>query len=52
MHYETWLTEDPDFAAKMIEEMNRIMEEKGKIGRVAPMQRCKWYTLDLGISEL
>ena len=52
MHYETWLTEDPDFAAKMIEEMNRIMEEKGQIGRVAPMQRCKWYTLDLGISEL
>lgn len=52
MHYETWLTEDPQFAAQMIEDMNRIMEEKGKIGRVAPMERCKWYTLDLGISEL
>lgn len=52
MHYETWLTEDPDFAAKMIDDMNRIMKEKGKIGRVAPMQRGKWYTLDLGISEM
>lgn len=52
MHYETWLTEDPEFATKMIDDMNRIMKEKGKIGRVAPMQRCKWYTLDLGISEM
>lgn len=52
MHYETWLTDDPGFAAGMIRDMNRIMEEKGKIGRVAPMQRGKWYTLDLGISEL
>lgn len=52
MHYETWLTEDPAFAEKMIEEMNRILQEKGKIGRVAPMQRGKWYTLDLGISEM
>lgn len=52
MHYETWLTEDPAFAAGMIEDMNRMMKEKGKLGRVAPMQRCKWYTLDLGISEM
>ena len=51
MHYETWLTEDPEFAAKMIADMNRIMEEKGKIGRVAPMIRGKWYTLDLSIRE-
>lgn len=52
MHYETWLTEDPEFAQKMIEDMNRIMEEKGKLGRVAPMVRGKWYMLDLGITEV
>lgn len=52
MHYETWLTEDPAFAADMIDTMNRMMEQQGKIGRVAAMQRGKWYTLDLGISEL
>ena len=51
MHYETWLTKDPEFAAKMITDMNRIMEEKGKCGRVAPMERGKWYTLDLQINE-
>ena len=51
MHYETWLTEDPGFAQKMIEDMNRIMAEKGKVGRVAPMVRGKWYTLDLSITE-
>lgn len=52
MHYETWLTDDPEFAQKMITDMNRIMEEKGKIGRVAPMVRGKWYTLNLAISEV
>ena len=52
MHYETWLTEDPAFAEKMIADMNRIMEEKGKLGRVAPMARGKWYTLDLAITEV
>ena len=49
MHYETWLTQDPEFAAKMITDMNRIMEEKGKLGRVAPMERGKWYGLHIGI---
>ena len=49
MHYETWLTEDPEFAKNMIHDMNRIMEEKGKVGRVAPMIRGKWYTVHLSI---
>ncbi len=51
MHYETWLTKDPEFAYRMIEDMNRIMAEKGKVGRVAAMERGKWYTLDLSINE-
>lgn len=51
MHYETWLTKDPEFARNMISDMNRIMAEKGKVGRVAPMVRGKWYTLDLAINE-
>ena len=51
MHYETWLTDDPEFAAKVNDDMNKIMEEKGAVGRVAPMVRGKWYTLDLGINE-
>ena len=52
MHYETWLTQDPAFAQRMISDMNRIMAEKGKLGRVAPMERGKWYTLNIGIREL
>lgn len=51
MHYETWLTEDPAFAQKMIDDMNRIMGEKGMMGRVAGMERGKWYTLDLAVTE-
>ena len=49
MHYETWLTEDPAFAKNMLTDMNRILEEKGKVGRVAGMRRGKWYSLDLSI---
>ena len=52
MHYETWLTKDPEFTENMIADMNRIMIEKGLSGRVAPMIRGKWYTLDLSINEL
>ncbi|GAA6295712.1 hypothetical protein F220043C3_41460 [Enterocloster asparagiformis] len=52
MHYETWLTEDPEFAEKVLTNMNRIMEDQGKIGRIAPMIRGKWYTLDLAITEV
>lgn len=52
MHYETWLTEDPEFARKMIDDMNRIMEEQGRIGRVAPMTRGTWYTLNLTVTEV
>lgn len=51
MHYETWLTEDPEFAQKMIDDMNHILEEEGAVGRVAPMERGKWYSLDLMITE-
>lgn len=51
MHYETWLTQDPEFAEKMISDMNQIMEQKNKVGRVAPMIRGKWYTLNLSIVE-
>lgn len=51
MHYETWLTEDPEFAHKMITDMNEILARENKIGRVAGMERGKWYTLDLMINE-
>ena len=51
MHYETWLTEDPEFAASVHEDMNKVMIEKNLVGRVAPMERGKWYTLDLSINE-
>ena len=51
MHYEQWLTRDPEFTAKLFEDMNRIMEEKGMTGRVAPLERGKWYSLNLSITE-
>ena len=51
MHYETWLTDEPEFAGEMFSYMNKAMEEKGKIGRVAPMVRGKWYTLDISVVE-
>ena len=37
------------FAEKMLSDMNRILDEKGCTGRVAAMQRGKWYSLDLSI---
>jgi len=51
MHYETWLTEDPEFAQKMIDDMNDILQKEGRVGRVAGMERGKWYSLDLMICE-
>ncbi|MBQ9047316.1 MAG: MBL fold metallo-hydrolase [Solobacterium sp.] len=52
MHYETWLTEDPEFAEKVFRDMNRILEEKGCVGRVAPMERGRWYSLNLSITSI
>ena len=52
MHYETWLTEDPEFAQKMITDMNRILKDKGKVCQVAPMERGVWYTLNLSIATI
>lgn len=52
MHYETWLTDRPEFAADVFRDMNRIMEENGRVGRVAPMERGKWYSLSLSLTEL
>ena len=51
MHYEQWLKKDPEFARQVYEDMNRIMEEKGMTGRVAPLERCRWYSLNLSITE-
>lgn len=51
MHYESWLVDDPDFTTELFTSMNHYMEEHKKIGRVAPMVRGKWYTLNLSIVE-
>lgn len=51
MHYETWVTNNPEFVDSVYKEMNDLMEERGLIGRVAPMERGKWYSLNLCISE-
>ena len=51
MHYEQWLKNDPEFARQVYEDMNRIMEEKGMTGRVVPLERCRWYSLNLSITE-
>lgn len=52
MHYETWLNTRPGFAEDIYHKMNEIMEQKGLIGRVAPMERTKWYSLDLSITPV
>lgn len=52
MHYETWLTKEPEFAEDVFSYMNKTMEEMGKVGRVAPMIRGKWYTLDISVTEV
>jgi len=51
MHYEQWLTHDPEFTEQVWNEMNDILEEKGVTGRVAPLERCRWYSLNLSITE-
>jgi len=52
MHCETWINECPDFLDSVISDMNKIMEEKGLIGRVALMERTRWYGLDLSLNPL
>lgn len=51
MHYESWENTRPEFAKQVFQDMNRIMEEKHLAGRVAPLERTRWYTLDLCINE-
>ena len=51
MHCETWVNERPEFIAEVMEDMNRIMEERGLVGRVTLLERTKWYSLNLSISE-
>lgn len=51
MHYETWLNTRPGFAEAQLEEINRIMKERGKGGRVLNPQRTKWYNLELSVTE-
>lgn len=51
MHYEAWIADDPEFAEQVMIDMNKILEEKGKAGRVAPLVRTKWYSLDLCINQ-
>ena len=52
MHCETWVNERPEFIAQVMDDMNRIMEERGLIGRVRLLERTKWYSLNLSISEV
>ncbi len=52
MHCETWANERPEFLNQVIADMNAIMEEKHLIGRVALLERTRWYGLDLTITEL
>lgn len=52
MHYEAWITDDPEFAEQVMTDMDKILEEKGKVGRIAPMKRTEWYSLDLCVNKL
>ena len=52
MHCETWANERPEFLQEVMDDMNRIMEERGLVGRVKLLERTKWYSLNLSISEL
>ncbi len=49
MHYESWENTMPEFPAQVFRDMNHIMEERGLAGRVSPLERTRWYTLDLCI---
>lgn len=52
MHVETWVNERPEFLNGVISDMNKIMKEKNLIGRVALMERTKWYGLNLSVEAL
>ncbi len=52
MHCETWANERPEFLQEVMDDMNRIMEEHNLVGRVKLLERTKWYSLNLTISEL
>ena len=52
MHHEKWISSQPEFAENVFKEMDEIMIENGLIGRVAPLIRGKWYTIDLSITPM
>ena len=52
MHCETWVNERPEFISQVMDDMNRIMEERGLISRVKLLTRTQWYSLDLVISQI
>lgn len=52
MHHENWLVDDPEFTKNLFAYMNQYMEENHKIGRVASMDRCKWYSVNVSVVEV
>ena len=52
MHYEQWVSGHPVFTQQVFRDINQIMAEKGLIGRVAALERGKWYSIDLGINPV
>ena len=51
MHHENWLVDDPEFTKNLFSQMNQYMVANKKIGRVASMDRCRWYTVNVSVVE-
>ena len=52
MHHENWITDAPEFNEQIWKDTNTLMEQMDKPGRFAPLERTKWYSLDLCINPL
>ncbi len=49
MHFEVWENMEPGFSRKTFDRANELAQENGILARLLPVERTKWYRLELGV---
>lgn len=52
MHHEKWFVTKPGYVDALINEMNRLLIQKGSVSRVLNPERTKWYSLNVSIAPV
>lgn len=47
MHYEVWENQKPGFSKESFQRANELAQEQGLGCRIVPLERTKWYTMQL-----